>query len=62
MLNCYNKGSISTEHDAVENLNNGSFDQYGDSIGILEKFKSECDADFSKWVAGPDGLPQFEWE
>lgn len=48
-------------NSAADNLNSGSIGQY-EGQNILEQFKEECSAELSKWAAGPDGLPQFEWE
>ncbi len=59
----FSGGAVLEElNSAVESFNNDKFEDLQDAASFAKKFKGQGEFELSKWVAGPDGLPQFEWE
>ena len=60
----FTDGTILEElNRAVESINSKRLEDFEQGVSVrVEKFLGQGDFELSKWVAGDDGLPRFEWE
>lgn len=59
----FSDGTVLEElNKAVEGFNSDKPEDLGNAAPFVTKLKEQGEFELSKWVAGSDGLPRFEWE